>query len=170
MSRASLWHFSTAFYRVPGVAEASIALQDESGVDVNVMLYLLYLAMHGRRVSADEMQAIDECAAAWSTAVVAPLRALRRRLKQPIGSFLPPVTARLREEVKRIELASERIEQDALERILELGSADAPGRLAIARANLAAYAARLAPLPPAPLAVILEAFAQYGPPAGASDG
>ena len=36
------WRFSLRFYRQPRVADACIALQEESGVDVNLLLYLLW--------------------------------------------------------------------------------------------------------------------------------
>ena len=70
------WRFSLGFYRQPGVADACIALQDECGVDVNVLLFFLWLAAaqkadHG----ADQARAVWEQAALWRDDVVAPLRA-----------------------------------------------------------------------------------------------
>jgi uncharacterized protein (TIGR02444 family) len=157
-----LWRFSLAFYRRPGVAGACLALQDEAGVDVNVMLYLLYLAAHGRRVDPNDMRRIEEVAAVWRDAVVVPLREIRRKLKAPLGTFEPAVTSGLRDDVKRIELAAERIEQQTLESLIALDAAqpDIRERLAYAHANMAAYADILGPLPPAPLQFILDAFAQ----------
>jgi len=38
------WRFSLRFYSRPGVAAACLALQDEAGADVNLMLFLLFLA------------------------------------------------------------------------------------------------------------------------------
>ena len=38
------WQFSLAFYRQPGVADACIRLQEEAGVDVNLLLFLLWQA------------------------------------------------------------------------------------------------------------------------------
>ena len=157
-----LWRFSLEFYRRPGVADACIALQDEAGVDVNVMLYLLYLAARGRQVHADEMARIEAVTAVWRDAVVVPLREIRRKLKAPLGEFEPTVTSSLRDDVKRIELSAERIEQQALESLIALDAAqpDINERLAYARANMAAYADRLGSLPPEPLQWILDAFAQ----------
>ena len=157
-----LWRFSLAFYRRPGVADACIALQDNAGVDVNVMLYLLYLAARGRQVHADDMIRIESVAAVWRDAVVDPLREIRRKLKAPLGAFEPAVTSALRDDIKRSELAAERIEQQALESLMTLDAAppDIHARLAYARANMAVYADRLGSLPPEPLQLILDAFAQ----------
>jgi uncharacterized protein (TIGR02444 family) len=159
---ADLWRFSLAFYRRPGVADACLALQDQAGVDVNVMLYLLYVAAQGHRVDPNDMRRIEAVAAVWRDAIVAPLREIRRKLKAPIGSFAPAVTSGLRDDVKRIELAAERIEQQTLESLIALDAAqpDIRERLAYAHANLAAYADVLGPLPTEPLQFILDAFAQ----------
>src|ERR1700680_2972326 len=41
------WRFSLRFYRQPGVADACIALQDARGVDVNILLFFLWLGSPG---------------------------------------------------------------------------------------------------------------------------
>ena len=163
MSESGLWRFSLGFYRRPGVAEACIRLQDEAGVDVNVMLYLLFLAAHGRAISADEMNRIEAVAADWRAAVVVPLREIRRRLKSTLGAFPPAITSDLRNDVKRIELGAERIQQQALEPLIALDAAtsERSARRAIARANLDVYRAQLGALPEEPLQRILDAFAHY---------
>ena len=45
------WQFSLRFYRLPGVAEACIELQEQAGVDVNLLLFLLWQASLCRRLS-----------------------------------------------------------------------------------------------------------------------
>ena len=79
------WRFSLRFYRQPGVADACIALQDGCGVDVNVLLFFLWLATARRYVSRDVAQAVCAQAMPWRDDVVAPLRAVRRRLKDSSG-------------------------------------------------------------------------------------
>ena len=157
-----LWRFALAFYRRPGVAGACITLQDEAGVDVNVMLYLLYLAARGRAIHVDDMRSIEAVTAPWRDAVVVPIREIRRKLKAPLGAFEPEVTSGLRDDIKRIELAAERIESQALESLIALDAAqpDIREQLAHARANMAVYSERLRPLPPQALQFILDAFAQ----------
>jgi uncharacterized protein (TIGR02444 family) len=120
----SFWDFSLAFYAMPRVADACLQLQDGCGADVNVLLFLLYRARNGCMLSVAEVRHIEALAAPWRQAVVVPLRTVRRVLKAPVGAFQPQVTAALRTEVKRIELAAERVQQETLER---LAAIEAPG-------------------------------------------
>ena len=64
------WRFSLRFYRAPGVADACIALQDGYGVDVNILLFLLWLACEGRQVTTAEAQRICTEVGAWRAEVV----------------------------------------------------------------------------------------------------
>jgi uncharacterized protein (TIGR02444 family) len=77
------WRFSLAFYRQPNVADACIALQEEAGVDVNLLLFLLWHATLGQALSAAEVEALEGRIAPWREATVIPLRAVRRALKSP---------------------------------------------------------------------------------------
>ena len=54
-SGSPFWRFSLAFYRRAGVADACIALQEEAGVDVNLLLFLLWQATRKRVLSAAEI-------------------------------------------------------------------------------------------------------------------
>ena len=64
-SGSPFWRFSLRLYRLPGVAEACIKLQEESGADVNLLLFLLWHGVQQRRVSADEVARLDQKIAAW---------------------------------------------------------------------------------------------------------
>ena len=48
---ASFWAFSLKAFAKPPVAQACLDLQDRLGVDVNVLLFLLWCARRGRRLS-----------------------------------------------------------------------------------------------------------------------
>ena len=136
----TLWRFSLEVYRRPGVANACIALQDEHGVDVNVLLCLLWLAAAGRRVSPAEVRAIDAGVAQWRDAVVVPLRALRRGLRTPPPLSDPGATEALRERVKAVELEAERLEQEELQALSTSAPLGLAGDAAGAAAgNVAAY-------------------------------
>src|SRR3984893_11069927 len=101
-----LWHFSCAFYVQPGVSEALIALQDRAGLDVNLILFALWQGACGRRLlSHAELMAADRCAGSLRAAIVLPLRALRRNLRSDRDAD----AQRLRERIKRLEIAAERI-------------------------------------------------------------
>jgi len=108
---ASLWDFSLAVYAQPGVAEACLGLQDRHGLDVNLLLACCWAGRRGERLDAAALDRLDARVGDWRREVVAPLRALRRRLKAGFAGF---DAAALRERVKALELEAERLEQQAL--------------------------------------------------------
>src|SRR3954449_13136311 len=77
------WRFSLQFYRQPGVADACIALQEESGVDVNLLLFLLWHATRRRGFTPTQVAVLEQRIGAWRETTVVPLRAVRRALKSP---------------------------------------------------------------------------------------
>src|SRR5437879_5458082 len=77
------WRFSLGFYRRAGVADACIALQEQVGVDVNLLLFLLWQATMCRALSAAEVAALEKRVASWRAMTVIPLRTVRRALKLP---------------------------------------------------------------------------------------
>ena len=152
------WRFSLRFYARPEVASACLELQDRAGVDVNLMLFLLFLAEEKRVLTKDEVARLDARIASWRAQVVMPLRDLRRRLKGGIGEVAQDLSEGLRNMVKRVELEAERLEQGLLEaHVAKLGTT-ATSREAAAQTNLAAYGAFLGGLPEAPLQIVLAAF------------
>lgn len=145
-------------YRQPGVADACIALQDRDGVDVNVLLFLLWLASEQRRLGLAQAQALCERAHSWRDQVVAPLRAVRRTLKGG-SALVEAASAELfRTRIKAVELEAERLQQEALFALAQnLATAPEPSREAAARANLSAYEQVLGhPLAPDPVAVVMR--------------
>jgi uncharacterized protein (TIGR02444 family) len=156
-SDSSFWRFSLRFYALPDVAPACLRLQDEANVDVNLMLFLLFLAEGGRAITRDDVARLDASIAPWRSEVVEPLRALRRRLKSDIGDVPTSTSEGLRNMVKKIELEAERLEQGRLEKAAPTLGKPA-SRSEAARLNLTAYEAYLGPLPDAPKALILKAF------------
>ncbi|HEX3498043.1 MAG TPA: TIGR02444 family protein [Stellaceae bacterium] len=105
------WAFSLAVYSRPAVAAACLRLQDELGLDVNLLLLCCWLARSGRgRLSADDLAAAEARAAPWRRTVVEPLRAIRRALK----TMADTASASLYAEIKRLELRAEREEQRKL--------------------------------------------------------
>jgi uncharacterized protein (TIGR02444 family) len=108
------WTFSLGFYRQGGVSESCLDLQDRCGVDVNIVLFLLWTATLRRRLEAGETRALAEKVRAWQNDVVVPIRNLRRFLKTR-PPLLDEGTAELfRTKVKAVELESERLQQEAM--------------------------------------------------------
>lgn len=132
--RTGLWDFALRLYAAPGMGDACLTLQDESGVDVPMLLFSAWLAKHSAALTDAELLRIDELVAEWRNEVVRPLRVIRRRLKG--GPFPAPTkeTETLRNGVKGLELGSEKIELAMLEAegeaLIAAGSGDASGNLA----------------------------------------
>ena len=139
------WRFSLRFYRRPGVADACIALQDGCGVDVNILLFFLWLATARRCVPLAAAQEVCAKAAAWRDDVVVPLRTVRRRLKEGSSLVERGAAELFRTRIKAIELESERLQQEAMFALAAgLATENASTVEAAARANVAAYEQALA--------------------------
>ncbi len=125
-----LWDFVCALYARPGVAQACLALQDEYGADVPLLLAAIWHGSAARGVlSAVRARRWKAHARAWRTQIVAPLRQARRALKTHEAADLYAA-------VKRAELAAEKLQLEALERDAALhATRSARTRQADARAN-----------------------------------
>jgi len=137
------WRFSLRFYRQPAVADACILLQEEVGVDVNLLLFLLWHATHNRALSAAEVAELEQRIGAWRDMTVIPLRGVRRALKSPPVLVAPGTAELFRTRIKAVELEAERLQQEAmyeLARVSLLGR-EAPSLGEAARDNIAAYEA-----------------------------
>ena len=124
----AFWEFSLRTYARAGVAPACLGLQDRRGADVNLLLYCCWIAAAGRgALERDALERLVALTRAWQDTVIAPLRAVRRRLK---GETLAAVPADrregLRDDLKRVELEAERIEHALL------AAAPLPGRVGAA--------------------------------------
>lgn len=109
--REELWSWAVAAYARPGVAEACLALQDDHGQDVPL---LLWAAWRGP-ADAETVEAACDTARSWRDAAIAPLRLVRRTLKKPVPDMEDEARLALREQVKAVELAAERGLLEALE-------------------------------------------------------
>jgi uncharacterized protein (TIGR02444 family) len=115
---ADLWTFSLAVYAAQAVQKECLDLQNDHGVDVNLLLFCAFVgAVHGAVLSDQAMKEATGVVDEWHKAVVRPLRQARRALK-PLGDATSPISApaaQLRAGVKALELDAERIEQTLLE-------------------------------------------------------
>lgn len=134
------WRFSLAFYRDGAVAKACLDLQDNCDVDVNLLLFLLWMGNARRAVSVDDLGALDAKLARWRGEVIVPLRAMRRMLKTEAPLVGPEQVAVYRDRIKALELEAERLQQEAMYALSEsLAVETASSRDAAARANVTAY-------------------------------
>ena len=145
------WEFSLRVYGGEGVAEACLALQDESGADVNVVLYCCWVGTSGgAALDAGLLHRAVEMVEPLQGEVVGPLRAARRGLKRGIEGIPRERTEALRKSIAAIEIEAERAEQMLLAEAFPppRRTGGAPGqRAAAAAANLVAYRRQLAKEP-----------------------
>ena len=135
------WRFSLRFYRQPAVAEACIELQEAAGVDVNLLLFLLWHATRNRALSAVEVAELERQIGSWRDATVIPLRTMRRALKSPPALVAAATAELFRTRIKAVELEAERLQQEAMYDLVraQLWGRDAPSLAEAARASVAAY-------------------------------
>lgn len=106
------WDFSLQVYGRDGVGAACIYLQEHHGVDVNVMLFCLWLGETGRGVlDAEELASIKAATERWNQEVVQSLRGVRQILKDGFPDVPHGLRESLRGKVLAAELDSEHLQQ-----------------------------------------------------------
>ena len=108
-----LWRFAQDLYQQAGVEAACLHLQ-EQGADVCLLLCAVWLERRQIDCCAAYAQALRQRAQPWQQEVVMPLRQLRQNWREQ--AHADDALARLREQVKALELAAER---QQLERLAE---------------------------------------------------
>jgi len=103
------WRFSLKYYGQAGVSDACIALQDGCGVDVNLLLFLFWLASERQALSADEVKKLDATIKSWRELTIIPIRDTRRKLKGAKTFVDPAKQEALRDKVKAVELEAEKL-------------------------------------------------------------
>lgn len=128
-SVATLRQFAFAVHEADGVATACVSLQDELGLDVNILLLAAYIgAVRGAILTPVALDTARALTDDWRREVVYPLRIVRRGLKSGPPPAPSTQTAELRAQVAEAELAAEMIELDVLGRFADdLQAAAAPG-------------------------------------------
>jgi uncharacterized protein (TIGR02444 family) len=153
MTGDPLWTFACAFYGRPGIAAACLALQDEGGADVPLLLYLIWCGRTGRRLDASALAGAEARISPWRGQVIIPLRTIRRAMRS--GLLPGQVTDLLRERIKVAEIEAERL---ALATLFQAAPVpDAPASSGAEALTL--YAAHLGkPWPEAPVRVLVTAL------------
>jgi uncharacterized protein (TIGR02444 family) len=139
------WRFSVRTYGLRGVAAACLALQDECGADVNLLLYCCWIGRDGRRLSGRMLRSAMSAVARWQADVIVPMRRARRAIDaRPRGTDARRLK-RLRAAIGAAELDAEYVEQILLARC----ATDVPVRAEscepreAAHANVQAYLDRI---------------------------
>jgi len=109
------WSFALRLYAESGVAEACLRLQSIAGIDVMMLLAVLFAASQKNiLLSFHDVKALDAVVQPWREQVVHPLRALRTALKSGPAPAPTSETDKLRSRIKADELHAEQIENDLL--------------------------------------------------------
>ena len=141
------WSFSLAVYAAPGVSAECLALQDASGIDVNVLLFCAWLGATKRSVlTLEDFAAVEAAVEPWRDTVIQPMRGVRRGIKAMPDSTNDDVAA-LRKDVAAVELRAEQIEQAMLYRAMPALSAPTAAATAesATRRNVSALLSRRPP-------------------------
>ena len=109
-----LWEFAVAFYERPGIREQCLELQNSDGVDVCLLLVLVWLGASEVRLTPDQIRQLDAVMVEWRTQVIIPLRNVRKfmagNLRVSSGSNDKDMVA-VYDSAKQLEL---RVEQRAM--------------------------------------------------------
>ena len=107
-------------------------MQEEAGIDVNLLLFLLWHATRKRALSAAEVAELERRIGPWRDMTVIPLRTLRRALKSPPALVAAATAELFRTKIKAVELEAERLQQEAM---YELARASLFGTRGVLAAN-----------------------------------
>lgn len=128
----AIWEWVLEAYGRPGVPQAALDLQDRHGQNTSYLLW----AVHAEVKDPALLAQAAEAARAWDRTALGPLREVRRALKPALPPFDDKAREALREEVKGLELASERLLMETLDRLAHRGGG-APALEALEAASAA---------------------------------
>ncbi len=143
-----LWAWTLAVYDRPGVQDLLLGLQDEAGQSPPFLLWAAWAAP----VEDELLTRAAAFARAWEDVATAPLRAARRAMKARLAPIPDAGRETLRNQVKGVELASERLLMETLEGLAPAGGGD---RLAALQAAARAWGR---PAPAESLAALADAL------------
>lgn len=118
----SLWDFATAFYAKPSVQSACLTLQNTAGVNVPLLLCCCWVGKYYGELPSLLATRISQFTAEYTQLTTEPLRAIRTVMKH---SYNPQWLIEgdewigLREQVKSIELHSEKLLLHSLEPLVK---------------------------------------------------
>ena len=111
------WDFSVRTYRTEGVPDACLALQNEYGADVNMLLYCAWVGAVLGPFDGQLFAAASGFSRDWADNVVIPLRSARTWMKHT-GCTADPVPTtecmKLRDKIKSVEFGAEKMQQEVL--------------------------------------------------------
>lgn len=161
MTEPDFWDWAVRAYAGDGIAARCLELQDTHAQNVPLILFAVWAATRGVVLDEETAEAAVDISRAYADSVVEPLRAVRRRLKGPVGDMETSHREALRTRVKALELEAERTQMKALAALVTTGDAqDVPAR---ARDNMIAVCRLWARIVPRnPLIGLCDALSEGG--------
>ncbi|EGM77092.1 TIGR02444 family protein [Rheinheimera sp. A13L] len=121
LSSEQFWRYSLSLY--PAIKDLCLQWQDNYGVNINLLLFLLYLDKQQQSVSEAQLLQLEDLLKHFSTEVTQSIRALRRTLPSPW--LESDMQQPLRQQLLNTELAAEKLEQQLLvQQFNQLGLTD----------------------------------------------
>ena len=116
-NKETFWDFACRTYERETIAPLCLQLQNDHGLDVNVLLFILWSGDQGQGVSdLGFWQDVVQYSREWQEGVVKPLRSARQQLKikMQLGE---PHLEELRKAILLVELQAEQEQIEQLEKM-----------------------------------------------------
>ena len=137
------WDFSLDVYMSDGVGQACLELQNAHELDVNILLFCMWVGASGRgSLTAPQMAVVTNSVKEWHQDVVRALRAVRVRMKREIGSAPEALSESLRQRIQKTEIDCEHAEQLMLAASIDLvedNASEISDRLVACVSNISTY-------------------------------
>ncbi len=108
------WDWSLSAYDQSGVADMMLSLQDEHGLDVNLILWCFWAGKFYPGLQEEDVKKLLLSTQEWQQKVTVPLRTIRRDMKSIETEIPAKDVKKLRRDVKGLELETEKLEQKFL--------------------------------------------------------
>lgn len=163
-----LWEYSLALYQ--SIEPWCLQMQDQQGANVNLLLLCCFAGSQGYRLSPQQLAEATQTVGQWDSAVIQPLRQLRRQSPGPSPALLSSLPPEHRTSAQKLflnaEIEAERYAQQLLwqwwQKLCQQQPPEHAGACADSIAiNLGLYGKPLN-MPPAPPTVIHYALRAGG--------
>jgi uncharacterized protein (TIGR02444 family) len=117
---SELWSFSNQTYKLPEVEGACLELQNNFDADINIILYCLWVAEKGIKLTAEDVMVLIQTTLPWQKSILKPLRDARKMMKQHIIAMPSELLDLTVSNLGEMELNAEHMSQLALEKIIDI--------------------------------------------------
>jgi uncharacterized protein (TIGR02444 family) len=80
LSESVFWKYALEFYGRAGVTNSCLKLQDDLGLNVNLLLLLCWCEQHKKQLDGEQIDLLVLSLALWHSDYTKPLRNIRRKL------------------------------------------------------------------------------------------